>query len=222
MYENHDLIPTRQSLLSRLRDWDDNGSWQVFFDTYWKLIFKTACNAGLSRGEAEEVVQETLISICKAIREFQYDPKQGSFKGWLRTTIVWRIQDQMRRQERLRPGTAELAQGWHNLVNTADPASDLIAKNWDADYEKNLTDAALERLKKRTGPKQFQIFDLAVIKQWQTRKVAKALKVSPAYIYLVKHRLTSRFKAELRKLRKDPCENPEFLQTLEYDQPRKA
>src|SRR5262245_61835089 len=30
-----DLIPTRESLLSRIKDWDDRESWQDFFDTYW-------------------------------------------------------------------------------------------------------------------------------------------------------------------------------------------
>ena len=32
-----DLIPTRASLLGRLKDWDDHASWREFFDTYWKL-----------------------------------------------------------------------------------------------------------------------------------------------------------------------------------------
>jgi hypothetical protein len=28
-----DLIPTRESLLSRLKHWEDDESWQDFFDT---------------------------------------------------------------------------------------------------------------------------------------------------------------------------------------------
>jgi hypothetical protein len=31
-----DSIPTRHSLLNRLKDWGDQTSWQEFFDTYWK------------------------------------------------------------------------------------------------------------------------------------------------------------------------------------------
>jgi len=31
--ETDEFIPTRQSLLSRLRDWNDQGSWREFFDT---------------------------------------------------------------------------------------------------------------------------------------------------------------------------------------------
>src|SRR5688572_618544 len=37
--EVDEFIPTRQSLLSRLRDWDDRESWNDFFETYWKLIY---------------------------------------------------------------------------------------------------------------------------------------------------------------------------------------
>ena len=43
-----DWIPTRQSLLSRLRDWDDKESWEDFFNTYWRLIYNVARQSGLS------------------------------------------------------------------------------------------------------------------------------------------------------------------------------
>ena len=34
-----EFIPTRRSLLSRLKNWDDQDSWRDFFNTYWKLIY---------------------------------------------------------------------------------------------------------------------------------------------------------------------------------------
>ena len=49
---------TRASLLNRLKNWQDQASWQEFFDTYWKLIFATARSAGLADDEAQDVVQE--------------------------------------------------------------------------------------------------------------------------------------------------------------------
>ena len=48
----HDLIPTRRSLLNRLKDWEDQESWQDFFDTYWKLIYGVAAKAGLTDDES--------------------------------------------------------------------------------------------------------------------------------------------------------------------------
>src|SRR5436190_24115121 len=68
-----DLIPTRQSLLSRLKDWDDQESWQDFFNAYWRLIYQVALKARLNDTEAQEVVQETVISVAKEMPGFRYD-----------------------------------------------------------------------------------------------------------------------------------------------------
>jgi RNA polymerase sigma-70 factor (ECF subfamily) len=75
-----EFIPTRQSLLSRLRNWDDRESWREFFDTYGELIYALARKAGLSNAESQDVVQETLISVAKEMPGFKYDPALGSFK----------------------------------------------------------------------------------------------------------------------------------------------
>src|ERR1700682_6240928 len=78
-----DLIPTRRSLLSRLRDLGDQESWSDFFRSYWRLIYEVALKAGLTDAEAQEVVQETVISVAKQMPGFRYDAARGKFKGWL-------------------------------------------------------------------------------------------------------------------------------------------
>src|SRR5262245_20234211 len=42
-----ELLPTRRSLLDRLRNWEDQTSWQDFFNTYWKFIYGVAIRSGL-------------------------------------------------------------------------------------------------------------------------------------------------------------------------------
>jgi RNA polymerase sigma-70 factor (ECF subfamily) len=86
-----DLLPTRPSLLGRLKDWRDDRSWQEFFDIYWRLIYGVARKAGLSSSEADEVVQETMLTVAKKMKDFRYDPARGSFKGWLLQLTGWRI-----------------------------------------------------------------------------------------------------------------------------------
>lgn len=58
-------IPTRVSLLSRLRDLDDDASWSEFDRTYRGLIFGVARRAGLRGSEAQEVVQDTLLASAR-------------------------------------------------------------------------------------------------------------------------------------------------------------
>src|SRR5579883_464192 len=96
-----ELIPTRQSLLSRLKNWEDHGSWREFFETYWKLIYGVATKAGLSHAEAQDVVQETVLGVAKRIGEFKYDPTVCSFKSWLLTVTRKRIATQFEKRKRV-------------------------------------------------------------------------------------------------------------------------
>ena len=68
-------IPTRQSLLARLKDVGDQESWREFFDIYWRLIHDTALKAGLKEAEAHDVVQEVMIAAAKKMPGFTYDPQ---------------------------------------------------------------------------------------------------------------------------------------------------
>src|SRR5947207_3100996 len=113
-----DPIPTRQSLLARLKDVGDQQSWCEFFDTYWRLIHVTAVKAGLTQSEAEEVVQEVMIAAAKKMPGFTYDPAKDSLKGWLLAVTRWKVADQFRKREKAtltRPsGTLShsMGEGW--------------------------------------------------------------------------------------------------------------
>src|SRR5437016_14532682 len=99
MNKPDDSVQTRWSLIGRLKNLDDQQSWQDFFDAYWKLIYSVALKAGLNDSEAQDVVQETVISVAKKMPEFKADPAAGSFKSWLLTLPPWPITDQLRRRK---------------------------------------------------------------------------------------------------------------------------
>ena len=194
-----DLAPTRYSLLNRLRDWDDQQSWKDFFDTYWRLIYSFARKSGLTEAEAEDVVQETVISVAKDIQKFKQDRSLGSFKGWLRNIARWRIADQLRKRARsAREGEA----------TAAGEISGPAATNWEAIWEEegqaNLLETAMENVKRRVKEEQYQMFDLYVVKQWPVGKVARMLGVGVGRIYLAKHRISALIKKEMRRLEKNP------------------
>ena len=202
-----ELIPTRASLLSRLKDWQDETSWKVFFDTYWKLIYNAAIKAGLTDAEAQDVVQETVISVFKSMPDFQYKAVGGSFKGWLLQLTAWRIGDQFRNRERhiqavkrLSDSTARTA----TVDGIPDPAGSGLETIWEEEWEQNLMNAATDRVKRAVDPKQYQIFDLYVLKNWPARKVASTLKVNLGRVYLAKHRIGTMIKKEIKYLQTKP------------------
>lgn len=202
-----DLIPTRQSLLSRLKDWGDQEGWKVFFDTYWKLIYNAAIGAGLTDAEAQDVVQETVISVMKSMPSFEYDKGKGSFKKWLQRLTTWRIRDQLRRRQ---PGInidnapGEISADGEPLEQLADPISAALDEAWEKEWEANLLDAAIERVKRQVDSKHYQVFDLYVVKKWPASKVAQTLQVNSAKIYLIKHRINHLIKKEIALLQSKP------------------
>src|SRR4051812_46686272 len=103
----NDSMPTRRTLLSRLRDLDDHESWRTFFDLYWRLLYNVARKSGLDDSSAQEVVQETVIGVAQKMPEFRYDPTRGTFRQWLLRITRRRIIDHLRRLYR-QPARAEI------------------------------------------------------------------------------------------------------------------
>lgn len=209
-----ELIPTRWSLLNRLKDLEDQQSWQEFFDTYWKLIYAVARKAGLSDAEAQDAVQETVISVVKKIGEFKCDPAAGAFKTWLLKLTRWRILNQLKKRQAL---PAVNAGDWltasvphrsdddtrrtATVERISDPAGVELEAVWNEEWEKNLAEAAMERVRRQVKAKQFQMFELYVLQQWPVRDVTRMLGVSAAQVYLAKHRLGHLLRKELRRLK---------------------
>ena len=205
----HVSLATRRSLLSRLKQSNAQESWRQFFDTYWRLIYRTALNAGLIDAEAQEVVQETVLTVFRKIKSFQYDPDVGSFKGWLLTIVRWRIADQFRkRQQQEQPlhshrGKETRGNGTATIERIVDPAAIDLEAVWEEEWQRTLFDAALARVKRQANARHYQIFDLHAVKQWPVQKVAQVLGVSAGQVRLAKHRIAALMRQEVARLEKE-------------------
>lgn len=203
---SHGFAKTRKSLIARLDNWEDQRTWDDFYQTYWRLIYSVALKSGLRSEEAFDCVQETILSIAKQSKKKMYDPEQGSFKTWLMNMTRWRINDQFRKRKK---DTAmsigfEADDGRKTAIidRVEDPKGDTLDRLWDVEWKQNLAEAALDKVKGQVSPKQYQIFDYYVVKQWDAKKVQDLLGVSMAQVYLAKHRVGSVLKKEIAKLEK--------------------
>jgi len=196
-----------------MKDWQDRDSWQQFYDTYSNLIYGVALGAGLSREEAEEVLQETVLTVAKKLRangaekpEFTYDPEIGSFKSWLLHTTRWRINDQFRKRGLLVHRAANRDSRTNRTPTEAqipDPSGDGLEARWDREWKQTLHEAALERVKRSVNAKHYQVFDLYVVKEWPAEKVARILGLNAGQVFLAKHRILALVKKEIQRLQKE-------------------
>lgn len=204
-----DWQPTRQTLLHRLKDHDDATSWQEFFNRYWRFIYSVALHAGLRDEEAQDVVQETIISVSKTINDFEYDRGRCTFKSWLVHLTKCRVADHIRKRARQLPeaplpnGHNGVAAGVDLLDQLPDPAGPSLDAMWEEEWQDNLIAAALDAAKENISPKQFQIFHCHVVKGWPVKQVAEALGVNAGQIYLAKHRVGTVVNKEMIRLEKE-------------------
>lgn len=213
-------LATRRSLLSHLKQSNAQESWREFFDIYWRLIYITALNAGLTDSEAQEVVQETVLTVVRKIKTFRYDPAVGSFKGWLLTIVRWRIGDQYRkRQQQIQPpGTRQAREtaGTATLERIADPGAINLDAVWEEEWQRTLFTAALSRVKRQANARHYQMFDLYAVKCWSVDKVAQTLGVSTAQVRLAKHRITALMRREVARLEKEEEKRWGFVRAMAH------
>jgi len=183
----------------RLKNWDDQQSWQEFCRIYERIIYEIALKAGLRKVEAQEVVQETLLSIAKKIAGFDYNPEIGSFKNWLLKITKRRIVDQLRK----RPLVAE-TDGAITIEQLSDNSVSALETAWDEEWRGAVLEMARALVKRRVGDKQYKMFELYVLQQLPLKKVTAARRVNAAQFYMAKYRISKLLKSEMKRLEKNP------------------
>lgn len=197
-----EFLPTRESLLERLKQWDDQESWRDFFNLYWRLLYATAVKSGLNDSEAQDVVQDTIIQVAKKMHGFKYDSAVDSFKGWLLYLTRKRIALEYRKRARGQPqALPEQGEPSASIEEIPDPAGSNLDAVWETEWAQTIWAAALAQVKAQVAAKHFQMFDLYVLKEQQAPEVARALGVPVAQVYLAKHRVSAVLKKELEQLR---------------------
>src|SRR5436190_12283963 len=199
-----DSLLTRRTLLSRLRNLDDQESWRTFFDLYWRLLYNVARKSGLDDSVAQEIVQDTVIAVARKMPEFRYDPARGTFRQWLLRITRRRIIDHLRRIYRQPPKAVvapeSLDEDEAHAPAIIDRSASAIDAAWNEEWEKSTFDAALARVRAEINPRYFQVFDYCVLKDWPASKVAATLGLNAAQVYLAKHRVAQAMKRAVRRI----------------------
>jgi DNA-directed RNA polymerase specialized sigma24 family protein len=116
----------------------------------------------------------------------------------------WRITNQFRKRQPLAERLPK--NGGTSRTDTIEAAPDMsidLEAAWQAEWETNLMNAAMENLRRRIEPQRLQIFDFYVNKEWPPEKVAERFGVSIDLVYQVKHRVTEAIRAEVIRLEQE-------------------
>jgi RNA polymerase sigma-70 factor (ECF subfamily) len=197
-----DAPATRLSLLVRLCDARDDGAWSQFVEIYAPLVFSFARKHGLQDADAADLTQDVLQAVSGGIRRLDYDPRRGSFRGWLFTVARNKLRNFLAAQKRPGRGTGD-TDAQHRLQELPAREEDQTAW-WDQEYERRVFSWAAEQVRGTFQKSTWQAFWKTAVEGKTGPEVARALQMSVAAVYLAKGRVMARLKEVIRETLEEP------------------
>jgi RNA polymerase sigma-70 factor (ECF subfamily) len=189
---------TCASLLVRLRDDRDAAAWAQFVEVYAQLIYRFGRRHGLQDADAADLTQDSLRVVAGAIKQFEYDPRRGSFRAWLFTVVRNRLLRFRARQDR--PGRGSGNSAAQQLLEEVPAREQEQAALWDEDYERRQFAWAAEQVRRQVQESTWRAFWRTAVEGESGQEVAAALGMSVAAVYLAKSRVMARLKELIRQL----------------------
>jgi RNA polymerase sigma factor (sigma-70 family) len=188
---------TQASLLLRVRDARDHQAWKQFGEIYVPLVYNFARRHGLQDADAADLTQEVMCRVARAIRNLEYNPVRGSFRGWLFTVV----RNQLRRfhHSARRPDLACGGTSFQALLSEQ-PAPEEETAVWVEEYERRLFTCAAAQIRDDFRDSTWQAFWLTGVEGKSAKDVAEQLGLTVAAVYLAKSRVMARLKEQIQHL----------------------
>jgi RNA polymerase sigma-70 factor (ECF subfamily) len=193
------VAQTPPSLLKRLREHpNDAEAWTRFDHLYRPLILAWLRRSCVQTQDADDLVQQVLEVVVREIPNFQYDPKKGRFRNWLRSILVNRLRDFWRAEQGRPKATGDSDFLDKILCQLEDPHSDL-SHLWDQEHDQHVAQNLLETVKGEFAPTTWQAFQRVMAGE-KAGEVATSLKISVNAVYVAKSAVLKRLRQEMEGL----------------------
>ncbi len=187
---------TRPSLLIRVRDPADQAAWQEFVEIYRPVILRLARQKGMQAADAEDVAQEVLAAVAKAIEQREHDPKRAKFRTWLHRVAGNAILDAVTRRKPDRASGGSAIQAvLDQRASPGGPDSDLLR----LEYRREVFRWAARRVRKEFRPDTWDAFWLTAIEGRSVADVAKELAKDTGAIYAARSRIIRRIQEKVKE-----------------------
>ena|SRR6266404_4543798 len=189
---------TRPSLLIRIRDAQDSQAWTQFVDLYAPLVYGFARKHGLQDADAADLTQEVLRVVAGAVGRFDYDPRQGSFRGWFFTVARNKLRNFISARKHQEQGSGDTgAQDWLEAQPSGEEDQ---AASWDQEFEQRLFAWAAEQVRSGFQDSTWQAFWQTAVLGKSPKEVAEALAISVGAVYIAKSRVLARLREQIQQL----------------------
>lgn len=188
---------TQVTLLGRLcQDPANQAYWAEFVDRYGAKIYGWCQKWGLQEADAQDVTQDVLLRLAGRMQHFRYDPAR-SFRAWLKTVTRHAWADFHEHRQRLGRGSGDSQV--LEMLRAVEARDDLL-KKLDEEFDREVLEEAMVRVRLRVAPQTWEAFRLTALEGLSGAEAARRIPMEVAQVFVAKRRVQKRLREEVQKL----------------------
>jgi RNA polymerase sigma factor (sigma-70 family) len=192
---------TKNTLLMRAKDPDDQAAWEEFVSYYRDFIQIVLFQMKLPEVDSDDLTQEILIKIWKCLPNHIHDDNRARFRTWLSRLIRNQVIDYFRSEQRRtrRHQAAAEDESIDLMPMVAEPEVERII---ESEWEVYIVERALQNISGLFSDRAIEAFTSSV-DGMSTERIAERLGIKPNSVIKLKQRVKNRLKLEIRHLRRE-------------------
>lgn len=185
---------TSVSLLRRALSDAQSDSWEKLASIYTPLLHVWIRKYALQASDADDLVQEVLLTVSRELPAFEHSGRTGAFRSWLRKILVHRLQHFWRSQKR-QPSSQGGSSLMDQLREFADESS-AVSHMWNVQHDQHVLAQLLEQIRPRFQEATWEAFRRQMFGGQKGRVVADELGISLKAVQLAKSRVLNALRLE--------------------------
>ena len=187
---------TKQTLLQRAKNQDDQQAWEEFVEYYRSFIVMITCKMNLAEDERQDLTQEVLLKLWQSLQN--YSPEKAKFRTWLagviRNTVLMFYKSDGRRRKR------EEKAGFYQFLEESDETE--LESVIETEWKSHITSLAMENIQKIFSGKAVEAFRMT-LQEIPADKICQKLDLQKDSLYTLRNRVKLRFVEEVRHLSRE-------------------
>ena len=187
---------TRDSLIVQIQDPANRNAWDQFTQLYRPVVYRIARRRGLQDADAEDLTQQVMLSVARAIPDWKRNP-ETRFRYWLNRIARNAIVNALSRGPKDRGvGGSDFVQAVNNLPHQSGNVETQI----EYEYQRQLYRRAAEIVRDSVNADTWLAFFHTVVEGESTEVVAARLGKTIGNVHAARSRLMRRLQNAVREL----------------------